>query len=182
MAFKRGFKAEANRIAIRVREKMGLLEHEPIDPCAICNEFEIVLKKLSDVVPDSKFLDLYSDSFSAVTVPRGMATAIVHNDKHHPHRQRSNICHELAHCFLGHEGAPPLMDDGKRSWNKEQEEEAHFLSGALLISNEAANWIMRTGTYQAAQKVYGVSQVMLDFRLRVSGAQKIFERRLRLAN
>ena len=178
MTLVRGFKARANRIAVNVREKMGLPEHAPIDPEAVCDHYDIVLEKLSEVEPDSPFLGVHQSEFSAVTVPRGIITAITHNDSHHPHRQRSNICHELAHCFLGHEGAPPLLDDGSRSRNSTQEEEAHFLSGALLITNEAANRIMSMGLYYQAESIYGVSKKMLDYRLRVSGARIIFERRM----
>lgn len=178
MALVRGFKARANRIAVDVRIKMGLPDHAPIDPEAVCDHYEIVLEKLSEVAPGSPFLNKYQDAFSAVTVPRGIVTAITHNDSHHPHRQHSNICHELAHCFLGHESAPPLLDDGSRSRDSVQEEEAHFLSGALLITNEAANRIMSMGLYYQAEHIYGVSKVMLDYRLRVSGALKRYERRM----
>ncbi|ANL39257.1 ImmA/IrrE family metallo-endopeptidase [Rhizobium phaseoli] len=178
MGFRRGFKAEANRIALRVRQQMDLSPHAPIDPIAVCAHFEIELLQLSDVEPESPFLGEHQDAFSAVTVPRGLATAIVHNDRHHPYRQRSNICHELAHCFLGHECAPALLENGDRSRDGGMEAEANFLAGVLLITNEAANRIMLDGLYHQAQGIYGVSKPMLDFRLRVSGAQTIHQRRM----
>ena len=84
-----------------------------------------------------------SSAFSAVTVPCGCARAIVHNDSHHPYRQRSNICHELAHCFLGHECTPPLTEEGERARDGGIEAEANFLAGALLVPNEAAVHIVR---------------------------------------
>lgn len=180
MGFKRGFKAEANRIAVRVRQKLGLLAHEPVDPAELCAFYDVELLRLSEVAPHSPFLGIHQDSFSAVTVPRGGSTAIVHNDRHHPHRQRSNICHELAHCFLGHEYAPPLLENGARSHDSEQEAEANFLSGALLITNEAAKVIVTQGLYHQAQSLYGVSKAMLDYRLRVSGAHTIHRRRMNL--
>jgi hypothetical protein len=104
LPFRRGFKAEANRISLRVREQMGLGPLDPIDE--VCAHFDIVLMKLSELGCDAgAFLGTESSSFSAVTVPCGPTTAIVHSDSHHPHRQRSNICHELGHCFLGHQCA-----------------------------------------------------------------------------
>lgn len=178
MGFRRGFKADANRIALRVRRQMDLAPHAPIDPPAVCAFFEIELLELSEVEPQSPFLTKHQDAFSAVTVPRGLATAIVHNDRHHPYRQRSNICHELAHCFLGHECAPPLLENGDRSRDGGIEAEANFLAGALLITNEAANRIMADGLYHQAQEIYGVSKPMLDYRLRVSGAHTIYRRRI----
>ena len=177
MAFQRGFKAKANRIALRVRAQMGLTPIDPIDPAGVCAHFDIVLIRLSDLGGKSAaFLGRAQSSFSAVTVPCGFKTGIVHNDSHHPYRQRSNICHELAHCFLGHECTPPLTEDGERVRDGGIEAEANFLAGALLIPNEAAIHIVRQGLVPTAQRLYGVSQVMLEYRLRMSGARKIDER------
>jgi hypothetical protein len=138
LGFERGFKAEANRIALRVRAQMGLDSVDPIDPLAICTHFDIELIRLSDLDQQSAFLVSDNSPFSAVTVPCGFTTAIVHNDSHHPYRQRSNICHELAHCFLGHKCTPPLTPSGERARDGGIEAEANFLAGTLLMPNEAA--------------------------------------------
>lgn len=178
MGFRRGFKAEANRIAVKIRVQMGLNARAPIDPVKICELFDIRLLKLSDLNPEScSFLEHENSVFSAVTVPCGAEIAIVHNDSHHPYRQRSNICHELAHCFLGHQSTPPLTPTGERARDGGVEAEANFLAGALLITNEAAIHIVSNGLVGAAQRVYGVSQPMLEFRLRISGALAIHRRR-----
>jgi hypothetical protein len=156
---------------------MGLDAVDPIDPVAVCAHFDIRLVPLSELDPDCPFLR-HTSSFSAVTVPCGLETAIVHNDAHHRHRQRSNICHELAHCFLGHQCAPPLTEDGNRMHDGGIEAEANFLAGALLIPNEAAIHIVGHGIISQAQRLYGVSSAMLNYRLRVSGAHRIHERRM----
>jgi IrrE N-terminal-like domain len=180
LSFQRGFKAEANRISLRVREQMGLSPIHPIDPVEVCAHFEIALFKLSDLDCDiSSFLGINRSAFSAVTIPCGFQTAIVHNDTHHPNRRRSNICHELAHCFLGHRCAPPLTESGERTRDGGLEAEAHFLAGALLIPNEAALHIVRNGLILTAPQIYGVSQSMLTYRLRVSGAHTIHSRFVR---
>jgi hypothetical protein len=176
LPFRRGFKAEANRIALRVRAQMGLDPIDPIDPTAVCAHFDIRLIRLSDMDPSCPFLRNTS-IFSAVTVPCGIETAIVHNNSHHPRRQRSNICHELAHCFLGHKCAPPLTEDGERNHNSGMEAEANFLGGTLLITNEAAIHIVSEGLVSNAHNLYGVSRAMLTYRLRMSGAHRIYERR-----
>jgi Zn-dependent peptidase ImmA (M78 family) len=178
LTFRRGFKAEANRIALQIREGMGLRNIDPIDPAEICMRFDIQLIPLSNIAPGSVFLGGDGSSFSAVTVPSGHQTAIVHNDSHHPNRRRSNVCHELAHLFLGHKGTPPLSVDGERARDGGIEKEANFLAGALLIPNEAAIHIVTTGLASTANRIYGVSAAMLTFRLRVSGAHRIYERRL----
>lgn len=178
MAFRRGFKAEANRIALRIRHRMGLSAIAPINPFEVCTRFDIHAIPLSELDGNSPFLRRASSEFSAVTVPCGFETAIVHNDSHHPYRQRSNICHELAHCFLGHECTPPLTETGERARDGGVEAEANFLAGALLIPNEAALHIVSNGIVAKAQGMYGVSEQMLTYRLRVSGAQTIQRRRL----
>lgn len=179
LEFRRGFKAEANRIALRVRDHLHLRPIDPIDPVDICTHFDVALIKLSEVHSDSPFLGGDNSSFSAVTVPCGWRTAIVHNDSHHPYRQRSNICHELAHCFLGHECTPPLTEDGDRAHDGGVEAEANYLAGTLLIPNEAAIHIVREGLTLQAQGIYGVSSPMLTYRLQISGAHRIHERRMR---
>jgi hypothetical protein len=156
---------------------MDLGPLDPLDPAEVCARFDIVLLRLSELNCDSSpFLGASRSTFSAVTVPCGWWTAIVHNDSHHAYRQRSNICHELAHCFLGHQCTPPLTGSGERARDGGIEAEANFLAGALLIPNEAAICIVRQGLMSAAQGIYGVSQPMLDYRLRVSGAHMIHSR------
>lgn len=177
MSFQRGFKASANRIALVVRERMGLRPIDPIDPLAVCDFFDIDVIEIADLDCEcSTFLGRDMSIFSAVTVPRGMRTAIAHNNAHHPHRQRSNICHELAHNFLGHEHAPPLTQVGERNFKSGIEGEANFLAGALLIPDKAAIHIALNGLGQQAQDLYSVSKPMLAYRLRVSGANTIAQR------
>lgn len=177
MKFRRGFPTEANRIAIRIREKMDLAPCDPIDPAAICETYDIELIPLSELdCETAEFLTEGSTTFSAVTVPRGHRTAIVHNDSHHPYRQRSNICHELGHCFLGHESRPPLNSKGERIRDGSIEGEANYLAGTLLLTNEGALNILRKGLIPIAQKTYGISKPMLTYRLRVSGAQTRYRR------
>jgi Zn-dependent peptidase ImmA (M78 family) len=177
VGLRRGFKAEANRVSLRVRAKLSLAQIDPIDPASVCKHFDINLIKLSELSIDAtRFLQIDQSSFSAVTVPRGHRRAIVHNDSHGPVRQRSNICHELAHCFLGHECAPPLTADGDRTRDSEQEAEAHFLAGVLLIPDDAAKRIVLRGLGDTARNIYGISAEMLEYRLRVSGAIAIGRR------
>jgi Zn-dependent peptidase ImmA (M78 family) len=181
LSFRRGFKAEANRIALRIREQMSLSPLAPIDPVEVCARFDIQVIRLSELDNSSPFLGRSNSAFSAVTVPCGWHTAIVHNDSHHPYRQRSNICHELAHCFLGHECTPPLTESGERARDGGMEAEANYLAGTLLVTNEAAKHVVRQGLISEAQRMYGISGPMLNYRLPVSGAHTIHRRSLGLA-
>lgn len=169
----RGFKAKANRIAVAVRADLGLPATAPLDPLAVCQHFEIEVRPLSSCGADAAHLLFVEPSaFSAVTVPCGMRRAIIHNDGHSLVRQRSNIMHELAHGFLGHPPCSAFDCDGERNYDGGIESEANFLGGSLLVTNEAAWHIVRTGQIAQAKQVYGISQKMLSYRLGVSGALK----------
>ena len=92
-------------MSLHLRQQMGLRPFDPINPCEICSYFDICLLKLTELDLDGAhaagrhFLGAGSSRFSALTMPVGGQRAIIHNDRHGDARQRSNIAHELAHCF-----------------------------------------------------------------------------------
>ncbi len=138
MALRRGFKTEANQIAREVRAELGLCLVDPLDPWALARHLAI------PVVPLSHFRGAAAEAvhhfhrvdrgaFSAVTVSDGSRRLIVYNDGHSLGRRASDLAHELAHALLLHRPGPALDHRGCRRWNGEQEEEASWLAGALLI-------------------------------------------------
>ena len=177
MKLRHGFKAEAERIAIKVRGQLELGLLDPLDPLAACEHFDIDVVRLSELLdPHGKqvgrhFLHGEPDVFSACVVSRGLATIIVYNDRHHPVRQRSDLTHEMAHCFLGHPIGAAFNLDGERVHDKIVEEEAKVLGAALLIPREAAFHVADTAmNHVTAARHFGVSTIMLDYRLKVTGA------------
>ena len=59
-----------------------------------------------------------------------------------------------------------------RNFDQQQESEANFLAGCVLITNEAARRIVMSGmSLDTAKEQYGVSDQMLQYRLNVSGAR-----------
>ena len=179
MVFRRGFQTEAENIACEIREKVGQSPIDRLDLAAVSKEFEIDILPMSRLQCDSSlFQTAQNGKFSAMMAHVGLRSAIVHNDTHHEHRQRSNICHELAHCFLGHEACTLMNEDGSRSHNGKVEAEANFLGGALLLPKSAALYILKYGLKSEARSIYGISRPMLDYRLRITGAQIIHARSL----
>ena len=182
--FRRGFKAEADRLAVRLRAAVGIGCADRLEPADLCREFDILLQPLSGMrewnsADDVGYLlSTGLDRFSAAVMPIGMRRIIIFNDRHAPVRQRSSICHELSHCFLGHDVVAPLTDDGERSYDSEAEREANFMAGLLLLPNESAHHVARSGMADnVAAAHFGVSPPMLAFRMRMSGAQKAAQRR-----
>jgi hypothetical protein len=110
--------------------------------------------------------------FLAVTIFEGLRKTIWHTDAHARAPQRSNIAHELAHALLFHapgSDADPLR---ARPWDRTAEDEAQWLGGAQLVSDEAAFALAYAGTDQVdAARQYGVSTEMLTFRLNVTRAR-----------
>lgn len=119
------------------------------------------------------FGEVETGAFSAATVFDGPRRTIVHNDSHVPGRQASNLTHELGHALLLHDPTPGLDDRGCRLWNQNIEDEAQWLAGALLVTEDAALWIARGGASVAAAALrLGVSEQMITYRLNVTGARK----------
>jgi Zn-dependent peptidase ImmA (M78 family) len=72
------------------------------------------------------------NSFSAVTIFVGnYRRLIVYNENHHPHRQASNIAHEISHTLLEHVPTAIVGSNGQRFWVSEMEQEANWLGAAL---------------------------------------------------
>lgn len=175
---RRGFKTEANDIAREIRQELGLRAIDPLDPWKLADYLAIRLLRLRALHQDAPgpvqlFTKIDLETFSAVTVFDGSARMIVHNDAHSRGRQASDIAHELAHALLFHPPCPALDHRGCRNWDKELEDEATWLAGALLISEEAALMIARSGmSLEVAATKYGVTTHMVRFRLNVTGARK----------
>lgn len=174
---RRGFKKEAKEIALQIRRDLKLSLTAPFDPWVLAEWLGIPVVRLSDFRKSAEgayryFSELGRSEFSAVTVFDGSRRLIVHNDFHAPARQVSNVCHELAHGLLLHTPTPILDDKGCRYWSKEIEDEANWLSGVLLVPDEAAIAVVKRGMDLAlAASYYGVSVPMMTFRINVSGAR-----------
>lgn len=178
MVLRRGFKAEAESTAIELRGELGLRKADPLDPWGLAQHLEIPILTLSESGTGApfaaKFFTEEGDSqFSAVTVFRGTARVIVHNDAHSRARQTSNIAHELSHALLGHQPTRALDERGCRLWDQTIEEEANWQAGVLLVPSPAA-WLVasRKYTLEQAAHIYGVSEQMMRFRMNMTGAAK----------
>jgi Zn-dependent peptidase ImmA (M78 family) len=178
LAYRRGFKSEANEIATDVRRELGLRQQDRLDPILLARHLAVPvlpLSRLRSFAEDAVEYLLHKEpeAFSAVTVFRGSRRTIVHNDAHSLGRQSSNVTHELAHALLLHDPTPPLDHRGCRIWNQNIEDEAQWLAGALLITEEASLWIVRSGMSGAsAAEHFGVSEKMVTYRTNITGARR----------
>jgi len=185
VTLRRGFKSEANELAVDVRAELGLRHYSPLCPFALAESLCIPLFTLEELLTLDAALadhvellvDGHPSAFSAMTVFNGRRRCIVHNHRHAPVRRRSNIAHELAHALLRHPPHPPSCAAGNRIYKRELEEEANWLGPVLLVSNEAARWAMaRRMSLTEAAAHFDVSEELMEFRFRMSGAQQIRRR------
>jgi hypothetical protein len=178
MGYRRGFKSEANATAREVREELGLTALDPLDPLILAEYLDVNVTPLSDFLTDAPsavhhLQVVERDAFSAATVFAGSQRSIVHNDTHSIGRQASNVAHELGHALLLHDPTPALDDRGCRLWNQNIEDEAQWLAGALLVTEDAALWIVRNGlSLSEAASRFKVSSPMITYRLNMTGAHK----------
>ncbi len=170
-------------VAQEERAGLGLDEDQPLDPYALATEHGIPVYTLTDLLlygltggTHDHFHLAGSGLWSAALIPRGTARVIVENDAHTSARRRSNIAHELGHHLLEHGFDEIILgDDHKRQFNVEQERQAKFISGELLIPEQAAR--------RAAYKGWDNEQVAEHFLvstqlagMRMAGARVIAKR------
>lgn len=183
--FRRGFKKEASAYASEFRAELGLKPHAPLCPWQLAEHLAIPIVPLSEFqnkIPEAVgyFTKKDTKSFSGVTVFDGTRRLIVHNDAHDLLRQASNVSHELSHGILQHQPDEVFNECGCRNFNQEYENEANWLGPALLISEEAALHIVKTGmTIHEAVEYYRASKEVINMRINVTGARKRISSRWR---
>ena len=176
MALRRGFKTEANATASEIRAELKLHSIAPLNPWELANHLEIPVMTLSSFGPTiptavAYFLEKDTKAFSAMTVFDGTRRAIVYNDSHSKSRQASDISHEISHGVLLHTPRQVFDGSGCRDWNEDEEDEANWLAGVLLITEAAAISVVRRGlTIEQAAAEYCVSTQMMRWRINATGA------------
>jgi Zn-dependent peptidase ImmA (M78 family) len=163
-----------------VRAELGLTPVQPLDPRALAEWVGVPVEPISCLTGDglAAFVDHFrSDGqtmFSAVTIFPDYPShrrVILYNDANPRARQNSDIAHELSHGLLLHEPRHAIVN-GCRDYNRDEEEEANWLAGCLLIPRQAAVRLAQSRAPKAQLVAeFGVSEKMYDWRLDVTGAR-----------
>jgi len=182
--FARGFKSWCERVAVQQRRELNSGPTDPLDPHLLARHLSVRIWTPEQVPGlDHECLKVLTQedpgSWSAITICTDSTNLIIVNPTHHDGRRSSDIMHELAHIIIGHEPARvDLTEDGLlilSSYNKQQEEEAKWLSACLLLPRDALLLIRRQRlTPEAAAVRYGVSVPMLNYRMNVLGLGQQF--------
>ena len=126
---------------------------------------------------DEDFRQLTStdaESWSAFTLRQAGRDLVVFNPAQSQPRINSVVMHEIAHILLGHDlASAALSDDGHLMpsiYDQDQEDEANWLGGTLLLPRPALFTIRRAElSDDQAMNEYLVSRSMLTWRFRVTG-------------
>jgi Zn-dependent peptidase ImmA (M78 family) len=174
-----GFKAHARRTAVEVRAELGLGPYERLDPYVLAAEYGIPIYAVSRLAAscDPAVAAWVNGPgrgvFSAALVPIGTGRFIIDNDLHAATRRASSIAHEMAHILCDHEFTEALITaEGCRAASREDENQAEWLGGELLITEAAALAAARNGwDDQQVADAYGVSPQRAAMRMNASGAR-----------
>lgn len=179
VTLRRGFKAEAERIAAELRRDLRLGESAPIDPRGAAARRGVEVRSADTLIPRSRFEELealQAGCFSACTLrPSPERIVIVFNPLNARTRQKSDIAHELAHLLLNHRlsrlehlgGTPFLLCDAT------QEEEANWLAGSLLLPRALLLDAVRSGKGAATiARECAVSEQLAQWRINVTAVRR----------
>jgi hypothetical protein len=195
---RRGFKAEAERHAAHLRAAVGATESETIRLPALARHLKVAVLSAERVLGGLDLLTaLHHEQpgvWSAAMLPVHGRTVVVYNPitfegaildptrAQRDGRTRSNVAHEFAHLILRHE-LRQIQRIGEHTFfacNHEQEEEANWLAGALLLPRALLVAAARRGeTDEQIGKANFVTTKMATFRLNTTGARMQAARRAR---
>lgn len=162
-------------VAQEERAGLGLGAIDPFDPYALAREHGIVVYSLADLrefglgaAAFGHFTACNSAAWSAALVPLGQGRIIIENESHALVRRRSNIAHELGHYLLEHPFDDVIFgEDHKRQFNEQQEKQATFMAGELLIPLAAAERMAFGGWDNArVAAAYGVSEQFAQMQMK----------------
>lgn len=187
MAFRRGFKSQCERRSVEYRRQLGLIQTDPLSADRLAVHLGVTVWSVADVaslgVNDlANLTDEADDSWSALTMRIGAENLVIYKPVSSEGRRNNVIMHELSHIILGHDLADAcIMEDGSLvpgNFDQDQEDEADWLAGTLLLPRPALMSIRRSRLRdEVACRQYLVSHEMLVWRLRMTGVDYQLARR-----
>lgn len=186
---RRGFKADAERRSISVRESLKLSATAALCPWTFAEALGVVVFGADELDLAAEHADQLlqrdPDSWSGMTLHDQGTHVVVLNSSHARTRQTATLMHEMAHITLGHIPAEVTVSPSGlvllSDYSAEQEDEADWLGAALLLP-EAALLQERGGgkSTEAIAESYGVSDALCKWRCRMTGVEKRLALRARV--
>lgn len=184
--FKRGFKTQCETMAAQYRLALGLEPTAPLPAKKLAKHIGVRIvdihriPKLSPATIEH-LIRKDAESWSALMITYREKKLAVINPSHSDGRKSSSLVHECSHCILNH---TPLKVVNSTlglmisAYDKNQENEADWLTGALLLPRIALLKIAYEGIdYEMHSDMYGVSEEMLRMRMDRTGVNLQMRRR-----
>ncbi len=172
---RRGFKAEAEKLAETVRTEMGIKPFQRLDAIKLAAHVGAAVRRADELTSIAKLRALEAlqpGAFSACTFTIGERLVVVYSPFASTGRTQSDIAHEAAHILL-HHGLKTIQEVGGLSFftcDPDEEQEANWLAGCLLLPRRLLYGATRQGLdAERIAREYGVSETMAEFRLRATG-------------
>jgi hypothetical protein len=174
-------------VAHEERADLGLGPFDRLDPFALADHHGIPVYRLDELGDDAgaaaaveHFSTAGQSVWSAALIPVGSARIIIENTSHELVRRISSVAHELSHYLLEHAFDEVLLTEDKkcRQFDVTKEKQAKFLSGELLVPQQAARraaFLGRTND-QVAER-FGVSPQFAQMQM--AGARTFARNALR---
>jgi Zn-dependent peptidase ImmA (M78 family) len=176
---KRGFKSQCERRSNELRRQMGRADFEPLGALDVAQHYDVTVWSPHDIaripaVDIQHLLTTGHQEWSGFTLRINDRHLIVANTAQSGRRQNSVVMHELAHIILGHELASVTVADAGHfvasTYDQDQEDEAAWLGGTLLLPRPALIWMRRRQmSDEDAATHFGVSPDLLKWRVRMTG-------------
>lgn len=182
MTLPRGFRAESEREAIRLRKKLKLDATEPLDVLKLANVIGVKVISAEKLVNRKRLEELeaiQSFSFSAATFEVGERHFIVTNPLRSKGRISSDVAHELAHVLLKHDLSEIRELDGIafRTCRPDEEEQATSFGGTILLPRPILVSAARRGlSPDEIANEHNVTTEMARFRFNSTGVAKQVKR------
>lgn len=172
---RRGFKAEAEQRAEKVRAEMGKRPSDRLDAIDLANHVGATVRRADELTSLAKLEtleEIQPGAFSACTFTIGDRHVIVYNPLAKMGRTQSDVAHEVSHIMLKHDMKSVETIGGFTFFtcDAEEEQEANWLAGCLLLPRRLLYMAARRGMRgPEIALTYNVSEQMASFRLRTTG-------------
>ncbi|WP_181771607.1 ImmA/IrrE family metallo-endopeptidase [Amycolatopsis pittospori] len=178
MSLPRGFKANAEREAARLRKEMGLSGNAAVDINELAEHLQMKVvsaDKLVDIERLHELERIQAFAFSAATFELAGRFFIVSNPIRTPGRLTSDVAHEVSHRLLDHRLSEVREIDGIpfRTCKPDEEEQATAFGGTLLLPRP----LLTAAAYRGwgpdeIAKQYNVTLEMARYRYNSTGVAR----------
>jgi len=178
---RRGFKADAERRSVAVREALGIQPLAALDPWIYAEHLGVYVIEAADLDMDDahaeQLLRIDPTSWSGMTLFEEGMHVVILNTSDSRARRCATLMHELAHILLDHTPADVdispsglfLLSD----YSPEHEEEADWFGAALLLPEAALLHYRGAGlSISEIATLFGVSVDLCTWRCRMTGVEK----------